>query len=313
MPATVPLVPEQRILEQSVRLPVGGAVTAWASCRVHGANFFDGLEADRRTVVPVPLAIGPYGNLRKDEAATISRERLGPDEVVVLNGIPCTCERRALFDEMRRTDDVREAVVAMDMMAAAQLVSIRRMAGYADQRARWRRVRQVHAALELAHEHSRSPNETRMRLIWQLDAGFPPPLVNQPVWDRRGRLLGIADILDPVAGVVGEFDGADHRGARRHSNDVDREGRFRNRELEFFRVTGLDIPSRPLVVRRMASARARARFLPESRRPWTIVPPPGWESEPTLDEILDDRDVRWGLYRQWEREGNPSVDELARM
>lgn len=113
-----------------------------------------------------------------------------------------------------------------------------------------------------------------MRLIWELDAGFPPPLVNQPVFTLDGRLLGIADILDPVAGVVGEFDGADHRAAKRHSKDVGREDGFRRRALEFFRVTGLDLPDPPLVADRMQSSRSRATWLSEAARPWTIVPPP---------------------------------------
>jgi hypothetical protein len=45
--------PEQRILEQSMRLPDGGAVTGWAACRLLGASFFDGLEQDGGTRSPV--------------------------------------------------------------------------------------------------------------------------------------------------------------------------------------------------------------------------------------------------------------------
>lgn len=280
---------------------------------MHGAAFFDGLEPDRRTRIPVPLAIGPRGNLRSDDAVTLSRERLNAGEVVVLAGVACTRELRALFDEMRRGADLRESVVAMDMMAAAELGSIRRMREYAADKSGWKRIQQVLRALDLSDERSKSPNETRMRLIWQLDAGFSKPLVNQHVWDRNGSLLGVADILDPVAGVVGEFDGADHRGARRHSKDVDREGRFRDRKLEFFRVTGLDIPDRPFVARRMSSTRSRARWLSERERAWTIVPPPGWDLGPTLDEFLDERDYRWSTYAQWEREGTPDLGGLIGM
>jgi hypothetical protein len=40
-----------------------------------------------------------------------------------------------------------------------------------------------------------------MRLVWVLDAALPMPLVNRHVWDDQGRLLGKADIFDPVAGV----------------------------------------------------------------------------------------------------------------
>lgn len=139
------------------------------------------------------------------------------------HGIRITREERALFDEMRAAPDVREAVVVADMGAAAEITSIRRMRVFVAAHEGWKGVRQVRAALDLAEEDSRSPNETRTRLVWQIDADLPRPLVNQEVWDLDGRLLGIADLLDPVAGVVGEFDGADHRGALRQSKDIGRE------------------------------------------------------------------------------------------
>ena len=116
------------------------------------------------------------------------------------------------------------------------------MRAYLATRAGCRGVRRVSAALDLAGELSRSPNETRMRLVWVLDAGLPAPRVNQPVFDRGGRLLGIVDLLDVEAGLVGEYDGADHRGAARHAGDVGREDELRRAGLEVFRVTGPDLP-----------------------------------------------------------------------
>lgn len=289
--------PEQRIVEKAMLLPPAGAMTGWGSLRVWGGNFFDGLLADRRTEIPVTLCVGPLQHRREQPGVRFSRDRLDPAETIVRYGLSITREKRALFDEMRSAPDTREAVVAMDMAAAAELTSVRRMRKYIGPRQGWNGVPRVRTALDFASEHSRSPNETRMRLIWRLDAGFPEPLVNQPVWDLNGRLLGFADILDPVAGVVGEFDGADHRGARRHSKDVDRESGFRNCELEFFRVTGLDIPQRHVVSKRMTSARSRAKWLPEGQRPWTITPPVGWQHEPSLDEVLDGTGVATGVVR----------------
>lgn len=294
--------PEQRIIEQSVRLPSGGAVTGWAACRLWQANFFDGLLTDGRTRMPVPLVTGPDNHIRSDQDITVSRDRLAAAEVVVRFGIPCVRELRALFDAMRFAPDVREAVVAMDMMAAALLVSIRQMRGYVATHAGWRGVPQVSQALELASERSKSPNEVRMRLIWELDAGLPRPLVNQPVWDRRGNLLGIADVLDPVAGVVGEYDGAEHRSAFRHSRDVDREDRFRRHELEYFKVTGPDMPHVTRVVSRMHSARSRATWLAPAERPWTLEPPAGREPEQSLDEYLAHQAWVAELNNAWERQ-----------
>jgi hypothetical protein len=288
-------VPEQRILEQSTRL-TGGAVTGWGSCRMHGAAFFDGLMRDGRTEMPVPLCTSPLSQITHQAGSRISREKLFPPEITIVHGVVCTVRRRALFDAMRDAPDVREAVVAMDMMAAAELVSISQMREYTAAHAAWRGVQQVRDALELADEGSRSPNETRMRLIWELDAGLPHPDINQPVWTLNGRLLGLADIFDPVAGVVGEYDGADHRIAKRHSSDVAREENFRRQGLEYFKVTGPDMHNVPRIVDRMHSTRSRARWSTPADRRWTITPPPEWEVAPSLDGLFAYREV---IHRPW--------------
>jgi hypothetical protein len=292
-------IPEQRVLEQAVRLPEHGAVTGWASCRWRGAAYFDGLEPDGVTRRPVPLVVGGTTSLRTDQRISLSRERIDPWEVTSVRGVPCAKVGRALFDEMRWARDDREAVVAMDMMAAAELASVRQMSGYVETRAGWKGVPRVRRALELADENSMSPNETRMRLVWVLDAGLPTPLSNQPVFDLRGDLIGVADLLDPVAGLVGEYDGAAHRGARRHRRDVMREDRFRRAGLEYFKVVGPDLAEVDMLVDRMVTTRQRAKFLPPSERGWTLTPPEGWFDSPleamTLDERLAYRAELHGL------------------
>ena len=297
-----PDLPEQRIVEAAVLLPEGAALTGWASARLQGATFLDGLMPDGRTKMPVPFAVPLAANPRRHDGIEYLRSPLDPSEIVLCQGVPCTGPERAAFDAMRTAPDLREAVVALEMMIAALLTSIRRVRRYVDARAGWRGVERLRTALDLADEHSRSPNETRMRLIWVLDARLPKPLVNQHVWDLSGKLLGIADLLDPDAGVVGEFDGADHRGARRQSKDEDRAAGFRRHRLEVFRVTGADIPDRDKVVSRMAEARARATWLPVARRRWTIAPPPGWDPIQTVDEVLDERDAVRAERERWERE-----------
>jgi hypothetical protein len=281
--------PEQRVLEQSMRLPTGGAVTGWAACRLLGAAFFDGLAQDGRTRRRVPLWVGDLAQLTPDEHVRVHRDATAAAEVTSRHGIPCSRPLRAVFDAARDAADLREAVVAIDMMAAAELTSVRQVREYVAARGGVRGVGKVRSALDLASEDSRSPNETRVRLIWQLDAGLPRPLVNQPVFDLHGRLLGIVDLLDPVAAVVGEYDGADHRSARRHSADVDRESRLRAAGLEVFRVTGPDVSRREVVVQRIREARARAARLPAGPRQWTTVPPPDWPLELPLHERLEQR------------------------
>lgn len=291
-----PTLPEQRILEASVLLPPGGAVTGWAACRWRGAGYFDGVCPDGRTPQPVPLSIGPSRYVRPRPGVAISRDRLDPGDVETFRGVACVTAARALFDDMRASNDIREAVVAMDMMAAAELTSIQRMRRYCARRRGWNGVPQVRAALDLACEDSLSPAESRMRLVWLLDAALPPPLVNQPVFDRGGRLLGVADLLDAEAGVVGEYDGAAHRGRQRHRRDVRREDLFRRAGLEYFKVVGGDLRDVDLVVDRMLSTRARARFEPPATRDWTLTPPPGWYDSPLDGACLDERLA----YREWQ-------------
>ena len=274
VPAGTPCdVPEQRILEQSARLPDGGAVTGWAACRLAGAGLIDGLAADRRTRLPVPLALGQHGRIRGDDRVVCLYDALGPAEVTVRYGIRTTRVLRAAFDAVRLAGDDREAVVVLDMMAAARLISLQQMREYVVLRAGSPGVAAARRALAWASEHSRSPNESRLRLVWYLDAGLPVVRVNCPVHDRRGRLLGIADLLDEEAGLVVEFDGADHRRAGRHTDDVRREDGFRRHGLEVARVTGLDLRDGvQRVVDRLRAARRRSRFEPVERRPWVARP-----------------------------------------
>lgn len=103
--------------------------------------------------------------------------------------------------------------------------------------------------------------------------------------------------------MVGEFDGADHRTALRQSKDVAREERFRRAGLEYVKITGPDLAHPDRVVDRILSTRRRARWLPENRRAWTLTPPPGWDTAPTLDEVLDLREVMAEVYAAAEAAG----------
>jgi hypothetical protein len=144
-------------------------------------------------------------------------------------------------------------------------------------------------ALRLASERSLSPAETKMRLVWVLDARLPPPLVNQPVWDDGGRLLGVADLFDLATGLVGEYDGATHRTAGQHHKDVLREDRFRRAGLEYLTATGLDLRGPESLAERIRSTWKRAREQDRPRR-WTTEPPEGWWFTDTAEDRLARRD-----------------------
>jgi hypothetical protein len=291
VPAEVdPTVVEQRIFEQGHRIRSYGAVTGWAALRWYGARYFNGVSA-RAEVLPVPLVVG-NNPLQPDARVHIDRSRVAQTERVQVGGIWVTTVQRALFDHMRRCRSVRDAVVAMDMAAAAKLISVGLMSLYILQRNAWTGVPLVRHALALASNQSRSPQETRMRLVWVLDAGLPTPMCNVPVFSRDGRLLGIPDLIDPETGTLGEYDGVDHKSRERHRADVAREASFRAHGLEPFAVVGGDLGDRRLVVQRMLDARARAMAVPADRRSWTLTPPPWWRPKA---EPLDIHLTRLGL------------------
>jgi very-short-patch-repair endonuclease len=73
-----------------------------------------------------------------------------------------------------------------------------------------------------------------------------------------GRVIGSPDLLSVEHGVVGEYDGAEHRSRQRQREDVRREEAFRAEGLECFRVVGADLGDRALVVRRIRAAVDRA-------------------------------------------------------
>jgi hypothetical protein len=275
---------EQRILEQGSRLRGTGAVTGWASLRWQGAAYFTGLDlaGDRR---PVPLLLGP-ALVRGDARVAVTQQQIFPAEILRCGELRCTRADRATFDEIRDVSQrsIREAVVAADMAIAARLVTADGLRSYVAARRTWTGVPRAREVVALVRDGSRSPQETRMRLVWVLDAGLPSPLLNREVYDLAGRLIGIPDLLDPVAGVVGEYDGGDHRRRDRRRHDIARLERFADHGLESFVVVEGDLRDRDAVRRRMLAARKRALFLPEDRHHWTLDPP-GLDAAQSLSNV----------------------------
>lgn len=112
---------------------------------------------------------------------------------------------RAVFDEVRREKRLRPAVAAINMTLAAGLTTFPELEQYATIRVAWEGIPLFREALALSNECLRSGPEVYLYLAWRLDAGLPEPLVNPPVFDIDGRLLGYPDLLDVEAGVAGEY------------------------------------------------------------------------------------------------------------
>ncbi|MGY2874177.1 hypothetical protein ACVW00_001367 [Marmoricola sp. URHA0025 HA25] len=274
VPASVDRTVEQRILEAAQRLPDGGAVSGWAALRLAGANFCDGLASDGISLLPVPLVGPPESNFRTGPDCTRHRQLLDESEIVIRYGVPCTVVERALLDAARWAPDIREAVVVVDIALAAGLSTSSTLASYADLLGQLPGAALLRRSVRLAVNRSRSPNESRMRLIWQIDGRFPAPRCNWPVADLTGRRIGRPDLLCEQLAVIGEFDGFDHSGASARSTDAGKESDYRDAGFELFRVTGRDLARPDVVLRRMRAAVARAGETARPRR-WLLAADPG--------------------------------------
>lgn len=283
MPSSVdPSIVEQRIVEAAAVLPDEGAVTGWAALRWCGAAWFGGFRGDGRTPLRVPLVMCGGEDARPQAGFTISHEHLRLGEVRIADGLPITSSERSALYEMRHAGSLEDAVVAADMAMQADLVTPHELASYAATLGTWTGIPQAREALRLACENSWSPQETRLRLLWVRLAGLPQPLCNVPVFDHAGRHIGTPDLMDPVAGVVGEYEGVVHLDRGRRGHDVRREQAFRAVGLEYFPVVVNDWSDRESIAARIRAAYARAAGWSAIERAWTIEPPSWWVPTDTV-------------------------------
>lgn len=285
VPASAPRSVEQRVLEAAVRLPGGAMVTGWAALRLAGAAWFDGLAADGRTSLPVPVLL-PHTSRIRSSGVVVTRTRHGLPEAVVRFGVPCAPAELALVHEMRRATD-RRAGVAVDMALAARVVDLGRLREVAT--AQGRLPAAVTYALERACAECRSPKESEMLQVWEADLGFPRPLMNREVLDLAGRVIAVVDLLEEQSGTYGEYNGGAHRSRERQRRDEARAAALRDVGLEGFVLVGGD-PER-VWRERMRTARGRASWLPEDQRRWRVgsfvpAPPLVDADEAALDAIM---------------------------
>ncbi len=266
--------PEQRIVEAAALLRPGRVegVTGWAALRWLGGRWFSGVGPYGRTR---PVCLVREG-LRPPPGVVISEEGLNPRLLLVHDGVAVTNALRSTTFEMRYAATAAEATVHFDMAAYDDLVSVEETQGFLPGLQAWTGVPMLREALPWVDENSWSPQETRMRWVWQVEAGLPRPLCNQPIFDRTGRHLATPDLLDLESGLVGEYDGEAHAEAVRRRSDRDRFDRYRELGLEPVVMMRGDAGDPGRLAARMLAAYRRARFEAESTRAWTIEPPLWW-------------------------------------
>jgi hypothetical protein len=271
VPSAVPVTPEQRVLEVGVLVPAYGAVTGWAAlcwCRGH---WFTGHARDGIATLPVPVVCSRR-RIRPQQQLQLCEERLSQREIEVVDGIRVTSMARSTAFAMRYAPSLGDAVVALDLACFHDLVSIEEVAHWVARHRSWTGIEQARRALPLGDENAWSPREVGMRLDWP----GGPVLTNRPVFDLQGRHLATPDLIDPVAGVFGEYESSLHLTGARRAKDLRREEELRSHGLEPVTMVAADVRAPGSYHQRVRSAYARAERRPASERRWTLDLPTSW-------------------------------------
>jgi hypothetical protein len=275
VPAYVEPTTEQRIVEAAAVLPAYGGVTGWAALHWLGGSWFEGQRRGGRELRPVTLAVADR-SIRPQPGIATSEERMSPTQLTACNGLRVTTALRSLFFEMRYAETETEAVQHADMAAYDDLLSRDELLAFAAVNPGWTGIDRFRIGTLDMSENAWSPTEVTMRRTWEHDAGLPRPLCNRPVFDLHGNHIGTPDLIDPVNGVIGEYNGALHLEGSRRSLDVRREARFRAAGLETVEMLAGDLADPYPFMSRLRQAYARATRTPASDRAWTLSLPPWW-------------------------------------
>jgi hypothetical protein len=250
--------------------------------------------------LPVTIALMD-SSIREQTGIAISEERLDPREIQPFRGLRVTTAAYALLFEIRHQAREEVSVQYADMAAYDDLVSRTELALLVSRSRGWDGIGRGRATVDLMEENAWSPPEGTMRLVWTREAGLPRPLANRPVFDIQGRHIATPDLIDPVAGVVGEYDSELHLDPARRRRDLDRAERYRTLGLEpVVMVTGeLSDPWR--FVGRLRAAYARAERTATADRQWTVDPPEWWVRTETVARrraLSSDERAVWLRYRR---------------
>lgn len=248
-------------------MPRDCAISGWAAAYLQGVQELDGRRWSDGERDPLLLVLPKGRRVRRKEFATL-RAPVAEDELAKWGGVNITAPERTCFEMMRRTT-VEEAVVALDAMLRAEAVTLDGMRAFVAGKAGWNGVPIARAALDLADGRAASCPESRLRYVWQVEAGLSRPAVNVAVLDSTGVFAGIPDLLDEASGLVGEYDGGQHRELVQHTNDNAREERLEALGLVVVRATSVDLKSRRRqLVTRLRTGYQRARD--QHRRFWQV-------------------------------------------
>jgi hypothetical protein len=261
--------------------PPDGGLGGWAAARLLGATDLDG-ETTTGHRMPILLCMPRRQTCRRVESdVRVWRSDLGSEDLVRVDGTPVTSPVRTGFDLARLSardgragrgpGEGAESLVLLEALLRTRTTTIDEIAAYAAEHPRKAGARQSRWVIEHAEAGTRSCQETRFRQLWTLDAGLPQPLVNARVTDRDGSFLAEVDLLDPQAGLAGEYDGAHHAAADQRAADHARAEHLEELGLMVVRVASPDLSQfRARTVQRLQRAHQQGLARDRRRDGWYL-------------------------------------------
>jgi hypothetical protein len=235
------------------------------------------LWADRRAPITGRAASALHGSLWVDENAPVEliwRNNRPPDgiisrndhftydDVLEMDGMAVATPQRTAYD-LGRYLPRDAAVVHLDALARATGLAADHVAPLVDRYKGARNIRRLRVAIDLMDGGAQSPKETTLRLLL-IDAGYPRPATQIPVFDGLGRPFAHLDMGWEDMMIAVEYDGDQHRTDRvRYAWDVKRLRRVKRIGWYHIKVIAEDRPQH--ILERVARAWAMRRDSSDSR------------------------------------------------
>jgi hypothetical protein len=214
-----------------------GVISGLAASAAHGAKWV----AD-----DVPIDVN-WANNRRPRGIVTTRDTLLSDEVTSIAGLPVTTAERTAFDLARR-GPTGQAVARLDALARATHFKVEDVQAVARRHPHTRGLARLDHVLDLVDAGAESPKETWLRLLL-IDAGFPRPQTQIPVFGPDGYPLYFLDMGWEDAKIAVECDGEEHRERVRFKRDIVRSEYLAHLKWRLIRVVAGD--RAPEVVRRV--------------------------------------------------------------
>lgn len=241
--------------------PADAVLSGWAAAVVHGvpSDFLDGTW-DGKAMMPVEFSVPGKDGARQRRGVRLRWSTVPAEDTVNYEGRLMTNSLRTAVDLARWSRTPARALAAVDLSLRHGLTTAQELQAFLPLMKRRQGLPLVRAASGVGSVDAESPKESELRYYW-LESGLPPPIVNAWIYDLRGTCMGRVDLLEPVSGYVGEFNGHWHEMWDRPALDARRNAGLRSLNLTLDEFTGFDVGGKGqfLLEERLLSGNAKAQ------------------------------------------------------